>query len=289
MGPNGAGKTTTVYMLATLIAPTAGKAFVGSFDVCKQKEKVRKSLGIVFQDPTLDTRLSAFDNLDIHGRLYSMPKNAREKRIAEVLDLVELTQWTEKLVKEFSGGMKRRLEIARGLMHTPKVLFLDEPTLGLDPQTRRYIWNYIKKLKKKGLTVLLTTHYMEEADELCDRIAIMDKGLIKVINSPKKLKNFLGGQVLEITTSNPEKLSALMKKARISSNGKIIENKLSIKVSNGSKAIPKVMQTAQKNKVKVESVEMRVPSLEDVFLHYTGRKMREEKAKTEYPAKFYAR
>ncbi|MCX6773859.1 MAG: ATP-binding cassette domain-containing protein, partial [Candidatus Micrarchaeota archaeon] len=206
LGPNGAGKSTTIYMLTTLIEPTSGSAFVNGFDVKNDPDNVRKSIGIVFQDPTVDTRLTAYDNLDIHGRLYGMDGKLREAKINEVLGLVELTEWKDKMVKTFSGGMRRRLEIARGLMHTPKILFLDEPTLGLDPQTRRHIWSYIEKLREKGITIIITTHYLEEADYLCDRIAIIDHGQIKVLDAPKNLKNEIGGSVISVTSREPQKL-----------------------------------------------------------------------------------
>ena len=187
LGPNGAGKTTTISILATLLKPTKGKARVNGYDVVTQAAKVRHSIGIVFQDPSLDDRLTARENLDIHGRLYHMKKDERKKRIEEVLEMVELRERADSLVKTFSGGMRRRLEIARGLMHKPRILFLDEPTLGLDPQTRRHIWNYIEKLRDEGVTVLLTTHYMEEAQTLCDTVAIIDKGRIIEQGSPEAL------------------------------------------------------------------------------------------------------
>ena len=174
LGPNGAGKTTTILMLCTILKPTSGSAKINGYDIVKQPNEVRKSIGIVFQDPSLDDRLTGRENLEMHAALYKVPKNIRRKRIEEVLELVELTDRADSLVKTYSGGMKRRLEIARGLIHYPKVLFLDEPTLGLDPQTREHIWRYIKELaKRENITIILTTHYMEEADFLCDRIAII--------------------------------------------------------------------------------------------------------------------
>jgi ABC-2 type transport system ATP-binding protein len=197
LGPNGAGKSTTMYMLSTILPPSSGTALVNGFDVVAQPIEVRKSIGMVFQDSTLDTHLTGLDNLDIHGRLYGMGEAERREKISEVLELVELNDWAGKLVKTYSGGMRRRLEIARGLMHTPKILFLDEPTLGLDPQTRRHIWAYLLKLKKQGVSMVLTTHYLEEADELCGRIAIVDKGKIRALGSPKELKKKLRMRSLE--------------------------------------------------------------------------------------------
>jgi ABC-2 type transport system ATP-binding protein len=197
LGPNGAGKTTTISMLCTLLKPTSGIAQVGCCDVSKEPNKVRKEIGIIFQDPSLDDRLTADDNLRFHGYLYHMKKDVIEKRIPEVLELVELSDRRKFIVKTFSGGMKRRLEIARGLMHYPKILFLDEPTIGLDPQTRVHIWEYILKMRKEtGLTIFMTTHYMQEA-EVCDRIAIIDHGKIIALDTPANLKSKNGGGTLE--------------------------------------------------------------------------------------------
>ena len=197
LGPNGAGKTTTISMLCTLLKPTSGTAKVGCCDVSKEPNKVRREIGIIFQDPSLDDRLTADDNLRFHGYLYHLNKKTIDQRIPEVLDLVELGDRRHEIVKKFSGGMKRRLEIARGLMHRPKILFLDEPTIGLDPQTRVHIWDYILKMRKEtGLTIFMTTHYMQEA-EVCDRIAIIDHGNIIALDSPSKLKEIHGQNTLE--------------------------------------------------------------------------------------------
>jgi ABC-2 type transport system ATP-binding protein len=278
LGPNGAGKSTTIYMLATLIEPTSGTATVNGFDVRTQSDEVRGSIGLVFQDPTVDTRLSAYDNLDIHGRLYGMAGDLRRQRIKEVLELVELTDWQEKMVKTFSGGMRRRLEIARGLMHTPKILFLDEPTLGLDPQTRRHIWSYIEKLRDKGITIILTTHYLEEADFLCDRIAIVDHGKIKVLDTPKNLKAKIGGSIMSAECRDPQKLAALVTKMGLSEKPRIADMMVSFEVKEGAKLVPKVMEAAIGAGIEIESIEVHMPSLEDVFIHYTGTSIREEKA-----------
>lgn len=192
LGPNGAGKTTTINMLCTMLAPTSGRAFVNGFDISRQ-DSVRRSIGIVFQDPTLDDELTGKENLDFHGRVYHMPADLRAKRIKEVLALVGLTEKAHLAVKTYSGGMKRRLEIARGLMHHPKILFLDEPTLGLDPQTRRSIWQHIQRMnKEEKITIILTTHYMEEADALCDRVGIIDHGKIIALDTPRNLKHNAG-------------------------------------------------------------------------------------------------
>ncbi len=272
LGPNGAGKTTTISILATLLKPTKGKAKVNGYDVVTQAAKVRHSIGIVFQDPSLDDRLTARENLDIHGRLYHMKKDERKKRIEEVLEMVELRERADSLVKTFSGGMRRRLEIARGLMHKPRILFLDEPTLGLDPQTRRHIWNYIEKLRDEGVTVLLTTHYMEEADKLADRVAIIDRGKIIALGSPSELKDSIGGDVIKIKCSNADKMAAIL-----SSNGfnaMIVDNEIIIKAKKAEKEIPRIFSLAKG--IEIKSIMYKEPSLEDVFIHYTGKAYRED-------------
>ncbi|MEM5793741.1 MAG: ATP-binding cassette domain-containing protein [Candidatus Aenigmatarchaeota archaeon] len=277
LGPNGAGKTTFISMLCTLLKPTKGTAKVNGFDIIKEQRNVRKSIGIVFQDPSLDNRLTAKENLEMHARLYSVPKEEREKRIEEVLKLVGLYERANELVRNYSGGMKRRLEIARGLIHYPKVLFLDEPTLGLDPQTREHIWEYIKKLaEKENITILLTTHYMEEADALCDRVAIMDYGEIKVLDTPENLKNSLEGDVITLEIKNAEKFLEKVKKLDSIRKAQVTEKKISMTVKNAEKFAPKLLEFARKNKFFVESISIRKPSLGDVFLHYTGREIREE-------------
>jgi len=198
LGPNGAGKTTTIKMLTTLLHPTSGEIKVNGFSPVREQDKVRHSFGIVFQDPSLDDELTAYENMEFHGVLYNVKREVRKKRIPELLKLVELFERKDDLVKTFSGGMKRRLEIARGLIHHPKILFLDEPSLGLDPQTRNFLWKYIQKLnKKEGMTVFLTTHYMEEADRVADRIAIIDNGNIMKIGPPKELKKDTNSKTLE--------------------------------------------------------------------------------------------
>ncbi|MFW9972820.1 MAG: ATP-binding cassette domain-containing protein [Candidatus Odinarchaeota archaeon] len=199
LGPNGAGKTTTISILSTLLSPTKGEALVNTYDVKKHPDKVRKSIGIVFQEPSLDNEMKGRENLELHSILYRIPKNQRKERISEVLKLVDLEDKAETFVKNYSGGMKRRLEIARGLLHQPKMLFLDEPTLGLDPQTRRKIWQKIMELNKElGETILITTHYMDEADELADRICIMDHGKIIALDTSENLKKQISGDIIDI-------------------------------------------------------------------------------------------
>jgi ABC-2 type transport system ATP-binding protein len=279
LGPNGAGKTTTISMLATLLTPNSGKALVNGFDIINQRDNVRKSIGIVFQDPTLDDELTAYENMDFHGRLYSVPREVRRKKILELLKLVELDERKNSLVKTFSGGMKRRLEIARGLLHEPKVLFLDEPTLGLDPQTRNKLWEYIKKLNKEdGLTIILTTHYMEEADKLCDKIAIIDQGKIIAIDTPSNLKNKIGGDVITIETENTKNFSELLKSCKWCGSSKAHDGSVTINVDNADKKIADIVKLAEKSKIKIDSIMIHKPSLEDVFLFYTGKTIREEEA-----------
>lgn len=280
LGPNGAGKSTTMFMLATILKPSSGSAVVNGFDVVREAIAVRRSIGMVFQDYTLDSNLSGFDNLDIHGRLYGMNGAERAAKIKEVFELVELTDWKDKLVKTYSGGMKRRLEIARGLLHTPTVLFLDEPTLGLDPQTRRHIWDYLRRLKAQGVTMILTTHYLEEADELCDRVAIIDRGEIKALDAPNELKRQAGETVVYLKTSEKEKpkLLAALKKKKFEASvfkGEDGAGGVAVKCKSCETALPALLKAAEKENVGVASVEMRRPSLEDVFLSYTGRSIRD--------------
>ena len=270
LGPNGAGKTTTLLMLTTLIQPTSGTATINNYDIHTQSHKVRKSIGIVFQDPSSDEILTGYENLKLHGWLYDMPDSLREKQIKEVIELVDLTNRQNDRVKKYSGGMRRRLELARGLMHHPKVLFLDEPTLGLDPQTRGTIWEYIQKLaKEKNITIVITTHYMDEADKLCDRLAIIDQGKIVILGSPKELKKNLGGDIIRLksTNLNISKLKKLSYVKKISS----CNDEVCLTIENANKHLQELLNFVG----KVDSVEIHSPTLDDVFLHYTGRKIRE--------------
>jgi ABC-2 type transport system ATP-binding protein len=271
LGPNGAGKTTTLMTLTTLIKPTSGTAKVNGYDIVKSPSMVRKSIGIVFQDPSSDDILTGYENLKLHGMLYGMPVGLREERIQEVLAIVELTDRKDERVKKYSGGMRRRLEIARGLMHRPKVLFLDEPTLGLDPQSRENIWQYIENLSSQGkMSIIITTHYMEEVDRLCKRLAIIDHGKVVALDSPSNLKKIIGGEVVILKQNNPvvneiKKLD-FVKKIE-TKNGMVY-----LTVSNASANLQQVLQIAG----KVESVEIHSPTLNDVFLFYTGREIRED-------------
>jgi len=275
LGPNGAGKTTTISMLVTIRPISDGKALVNGFDVSKEPHKVRASCGIVFQEPSIDTTLTARENLELHARLYGVPKPVRRQRIEELLALVDLKDREDSLVKTFSGGMKRRLEIARGLLHHPPIIFLDEPTLGLDPQTRQYIWQYIERLRKEmGTTFVLTTHYMEEADRLCDRIGIIDHGKIVALGTPKELKDFLGGDTVVLQMANPP-LDAF-KALPFVSKVDVREGAVWLSVEKATANLPRIFQAAGAEEIL--SVEVRRPTLEDVFIRHTGRSIRQPEA-----------
>jgi len=284
LGPNGAGKTTTINMLSTLLKSTSGYGEVAGHDISKSKDDIRRSIGVVFQEPALDIKLTGKENLEFHAMMYGLKKEERKKRVEEVLKLVELTEKRNVLVENFSGGMKRRLEIARGLIHKPEVLFLDEPTLGLDAQTRHHIWDYIKKLNKEGgVTIILTTHYMEEADFLCDRIAIMDKGKFVAMDIPARLKDILGGDVVSMEIEgNADSLIDRINSLDWVKNMTRHNETLSLTMEKGERRIPQLINVARENGVNITCVHLRKPSLEDVFLHFTGRTIREEEAsKTE--------
>ena len=280
LGPNGAGKTTTISILTTTMKPGGGKACILGNDVAENQDSVRMDIGIVFQDPSVDNELTGRENMDLHGRLYGMKSKTRKRMISRLLELVDLKDAADRRVKEYSGGMRRRLEIARGLLHKPKVLFLDEPTLGLDPQTRRKIWEHIKSIVKGGkLTIMLTTHYMEEADELCDRVAIIDHGKIIALDTPKNLKELLGGDVIVLKLENGANRAAeILKKIPGMKNVKQIGSEITMTVSGAEKKVPVVLRKVERHRLKVASVEIRKPTLEDVFIHYTGRSIRDEKA-----------
>jgi ABC-type multidrug transport system ATPase subunit len=345
LGPNGAGKTTTLNMLSTLLSPSEGTAKVNGNDIVKEPDAVRRSIGYVFQDPTLDLELTGRENLDFHGRLYELDSETRQKRIKEMLQITKLSSRADDLVKTYSGGMKRRLEIARGLLHRPKVLFLDEPTLGLDPQTRRSIWDYIHRLNEQGkITIILTTHYTEEADFLCNRILIIDQGKVVVLDTPEQLKARLKGDLVSLTLKDSSKIETLREifeqknwvrhidivldnqthfkesgtmhmmhsHASVSIDGETMEKlssqtlqdkkhvrsnlkpelnegnegskihdlgpkRLNLIVDNGAHRIPEIVKIVDQAGVKLDSVELREPTLDDVFLSFTGREIRDEK------------
>ncbi|HAS27787.1 MAG TPA: ABC transporter ATP-binding protein [Dehalococcoidia bacterium] len=272
LGPNGAGKTTTISMLCTLLTPTSGKAMVNGFDVVKQRSKVRESIGLVFQDSTLDEYLTAEQNLKFHAYAYKLDKTEREHRMKELLELVELSERRKNKVSTFSGGMKRRLELARGLLHSPRVLFLDEPTQGLDPQNRRHIWDHIHNLRRKNnLTIFLTTHYMDEAEN-CDRITIIDHGRIIAMDTPDKLKDSVGGDQVRLKAEDniraAEELSIKYGISAAIDNDEIIFN-----IAQGEKFLPKLMRQFDNSLL---SISVHRPTLDDVFLKMTGRAIREE-------------
>jgi len=279
LGPNGAGKTTLIHMLSTILPPTSGMAKVAGSDIHKDPDSVRKAIGIVFQEPSLDNRLTGKENLDFHGRMYGMTKEQRDERIKKVLEIVGLSNRANVLIQNYSGGMKRRLEMARGLMHHPRILFLDEPTLGLDPQTRRVIWDHIRLLNEvEKVTIILTTHYIEEADYLCNRVAIIDRGKIVALDKPNALKNKLKGDVVSINISNPEKYLDIFRKNRLVKKAKVVDGTLHLQVSSGEQSIPKLLDLAKEHGGQVHTVSLSRPTLEDVFIYYTGRAIREEAA-----------
>jgi ABC-2 type transport system ATP-binding protein len=271
LGPNGAGKTTTLSMLATLLKPTSGTARVNGYDVIKQAAQVRQSIGIVFQEPSSDDVLTGNENLYLHALMFGVPKHERRERTQRVLRLVDLEDRAGDIVKKYSGGMRRRLELARGLLHNPRILFLDEPTLGLDPQTREHIWDYIENLvEAERVTVIITTHYMDEADRLCDRVAIIDHGRVAALDKPSELKSKVGGEIIRLRVKSPklDTIKDLDYVTSIDQSG----STLLLTVRNASTHLQEILGMVG----EVDSVEVRTPTLNDVFLHYTGREIREE-------------
>ncbi len=269
LGPNGAGKTTTIGMLCTIVRPTSGTGVIAGFDIAKQPTQVRRKVGIVFQDPTLDTILTGRENLQLHARLYGIPPSVRSLWIEEMLDLVDLRERADDLTKTYSGGMKRRLELARGLLHRPAVLFLDEPTLGLDPQTRARTWEYIRKMaQKEETTVVLTTHYMEEAEAMCHRIGIIDTGRIIALDTPGNMIDTLGGDIVVINASQPplDIIRSLPYVSAVKIAGETTEITMKSAHLHLAELLPLIPG--------VVSVEMRKPTLNDVFIKLTGRDIR---------------
>ena len=272
LGPNGAGKTTTINILCTLLKPTDGQARVNGHDVIKERSQVRQSIGLVFQEPALDDYLTAEQNLRFHGYAYGVPRNVLEPRLKELLEMMELWDRRKGKISTYSGGMKRRLEIARGLLHHPRVLFLDEPTLGLDPQTRRRIWDYIHDLRKReNLAIFMTTHYMDEAEN-CDRIAIMDYGRTVALDTVEKLKDGVGGDVISIKTEDNEEAVRLLE-GQYKFKPSIENGIISFTVSHGEEFLPKFVSGFP---LRLISIGLRRPTLEDVFLKLTGRNIREQ-------------
>jgi len=283
LGPNGAGKTTTINILVTLMKPSGGEAYVGGYNVVENPIKVRELIGIVFQDNTVDRNLTGWENLYIHGLIYGLKGGELEKRIESALEFVELKKFGNEVVKNYSGGMIRRLEIARALLHRPKILFLDEPTLGLDPQTRAKIWDYISSLREEfNVTIFLTTHYMDEADRLCDRVAIIDHGKIVAMDTPENLKSSIGNDIVYVKIINsslakPDIFNQIVDGKKIYSYKKVGDNMYAFNVENASEAIPHIFEKISKYGVKIGEVRYTKPTLGDVFLHYTGRELREER------------
>ena len=271
LGPNGAGKSTTIKMLCTLVEPTAGTAQVAGFDVVRERDAVRRNIGLVFQDPTLDQYLTADQNLRMHAELYGVPRAELNDRMTQVLEMVGLADRRSALVSTYSGGMKRRLEIARGLLHSPRVLFLDEPTVGLDPQTRSSIWRYIHELRRtEDVTIFLTTHYMDEAEN-CDRIAIMDRGRIVVTDTPDSLKAAVGKDRVQISTDDDQAaIGAVQDKFGYSAT--MAEGLVTFAVANGEQFVPRLFAELG---VPIRSVNVSRPTLDDVFMRHTGTTIRD--------------
>jgi ABC-2 type transport system ATP-binding protein len=283
LGPNGAGKSTTIAMLTTLMKPTTGTADVAGYDIKNDPYKVRLAIGYVSQDLAVDDALTGYENLKLQSGFYHIPRKLVNSRIDEVLEMVELKNRAKDKVETYSGGMRKRLDIACGLIHRPKLLFLDEPTLGLDIQTRREIWKYIQHLRQDiNMTIFLTTHYMDEADSLCDRIAIIDQGNIKVLDTPMVLKGSLGNEIVEFKFSKgtPEDIDIALKRMKempfIKDIKSVAERGYIASVSNGEASVPGIFEAVQGFNAKIGSISFKQPSLDDVFLHFTGHEMREE-------------
>jgi len=280
LGPNGAGKTTTINMLCTLTKPTSGRAIIAGFDVVREQSQVRQSIGLVFQDPSLDERLSGLQNLRFHGLVYNLPASVREPRIKEVLTMVELWDRRNSQVRTYSGGMKRRLELARGLLHCPKVLFLDEPTLGLDPQTRNRIWEYILELRQReDTTIFLTTHYMDESEN-ADRIAIIDHGKLVAMDTPEGLKKLVGKDIISVKTDDDNRAADEIR-SRYRIETRRDSDGLTFEVASGEEFLPTFIKEFG---TKILSVSLRRPSLDDVFLKLTGREIRQEEVSNAFKA-----
>ena len=283
LGPNGAGKSTTMMILTTLLKPTSGTALISGYDVLLNPKKVRENIGYVQQETTVDEYLTGRENLLLQAKLNHIPKNEVESRIDDVLELIELSEKQNEPVVTYSGGMRKRLDIAGGLLHRPKILFLDEPTVGLDIQTRRKIWQYIRKIHDEfEMTIFLTTHYMEEADQLCDRIGIIDDGRIQVIDSPESMKSAMGNDVITIMFEDEKPPSSFLSEIqKITSVTKIKEDeaKIIIFTSNGTEVIPRVFQISSDFTLKISSISLTKPTLDDVFISYTGHEIRDDDSK----------
>jgi ABC-2 type transport system ATP-binding protein len=277
LGPNGAGKSTTIKMICTLLKPTSGTITVAGSNVVAAPDQVRSSIGIVFQDTSLDSGLTAQENLEFHCMMYHIPRGERVERIARVLDMMDLTDFKDRIVKTYSGGMRRRLEIARGLLHEPHLLILDEPTVGLDPQTRSYIWSYVNQLREQHHTsIFMTTHYMDEAEN-CDRIAIIDKGVIVALDTPEGLKRMVGEDRIELATQQNQRLTDLLAREH-EIQASLQDGKVIFEAHDADHFVPRLMTEISHlaEPILIESMHIRRPTLEDVFLKLTGRTIREE-------------
>ena len=279
LGPNGAGKSTVINILITLLARQKGTAVIAGHDVTEQPQEVRESIGIVFQDITLDRDMTVREILEFHGRLYNMPDDIRKARIDELLKLVQLEAKRDELTKRLSGGMKRRLEIARGLMTRPTVLFLDEPTIGLDPQTRMRMWEYIKGVNSEGTTIFLTTHYMDEADQLSDRISIIDHGKIIITGTSGELKNTLGRDLIYLETDNNDTAIRILNGVAAVRDIKPKQEGFVLMVNeDGTKVLPTIIDTLRNKGIEISTINLKKPSMDDVFVFYTGKELRDEGA-----------
>jgi ABC-2 type transport system ATP-binding protein len=286
LGPNGAGKTTTISMLITVLKPTSGKATILGGDIANQSLKVRSAIGVVPQEYTADEDLTGYENILLCADLYGIPRSVSKKRAMDLLQLVELTAFKDKRVQTYSGGMRRRLELACGLINRPNVLFLDEPTLGLDVQTRAATWNYVKMLKQQfGMTLFLTTHYLEEADALCDRIAIIDHGKIIVTGTPAELKDSLGGDIITLAIQNDADITDLISKLEHVKEVKKENGSYLIKTANGEATAPLIIEALRKNGYVVTKLFLNKPTLNDVYLEYTGKTMRDSEESRENVAR----
>jgi ABC-2 type transport system ATP-binding protein len=277
LGPNGAGKSTTISMITTLLTPTSGTITLDGMDIVKDANKVRRSIGLVPQSLTADDELSGRENMQLQADLYCVPRSISKERIDELLKIVKLEEAAERKVDTYSGGMRKRLELAEGLIHRPKILFLDEPTLGLDVQTREIIWEYIKNMKEENnMTVFLTTHYLEEADSLCDRIAIIDEGEIKVIGTPSELKDSLGGDVINVTIEDDADHSPDIEKMENVSSVSKDGHAYKVRTSEGNRTMSDILSASVDKEWRIKAISLHEPSMNQVFLEYTGKSLRDE-------------
>ena len=287
LGPNGAGKSTTMMILTTLLKPTSGEALVGGYNVVSDAKKVREKIGFVQQEISVDEFLTGRENLYLHARINQIPNNLIKSRIDDVLELVELGEKQDKAALTYSGGMRKRLDIANGLLSRPSVLFLDEPTVGLDIQTRRKIWSYIKKIRKDfGMTIFISTHYMEEADNLCDRIGIIDHGKIQVIDTPKSMKSAIGNEIISFNLvdgkGGQDALIDQISKIEFVKEVKNKQDLITVFSTKSNEVIPKIFQASTNLEMRINSLTLKQPTLDDVFISYTGHDLRDETENKKY-------